>query len=357
MKVLLVTRTLNQKQNDGGSIVSKRNYRMLCQCCGYNNIDTLEIKKVSNFIKLRNLLFREDYGVTKPIKKAFVDMVENTKYDFVFFNSSLYGELVKICATKNILTIVFYHNVEFKYYRAMFHNYKNFLSYVFSTYIKSIEKKSTIYSDFRIALTDRDAAGINDIYKKPCDLILPISMPMRNISVVRRKSLNKNCAFIGSDFFANCQGIYWFIEKVLPFIDCELILAGSICNAVSAQYPDRQGIHFVGYVDNLDSFYYDIDFIVSPIFAGSGMKTKTVEALSYGKSVVGTEEAFVGIIADFNKIGGFCNTAEDFISCINGKKFELFNKYSYSYFKQNLSDDNIFEKFNMFCKAKNIFGN
>lgn len=36
------------------------------------------------------------------------------------------------------------------------------------------------------------------------------------------------------------------------------------------------------------------DVIIAPLFDGGGMKTKTVEALSYGKSIVATDEGLEG---------------------------------------------------------------
>jgi len=34
--------------------------------------------------------------------------------------------------------------------------------------------------------------------------------------------------------------------------------------------------------------------VILPIISGSGMKTKTAEALMYGKSIIGIKEAFEG---------------------------------------------------------------
>ncbi len=37
-----------------------------------------------------------------------------------------------------------------------------------------------------------------------------------------------------------------------------------------------------------------LDYIISPIFVGGGMKVKTCEALMYGKNIIGTSESFEG---------------------------------------------------------------
>lgn len=75
------------------------------------------------------------------------------------------------------------------------------------------------------------------------------------------------------------------------------------------------------FADDLSLFYDAADFVISPIFLGSGMKTKTGEALMHGKAVLGTTEAFEGYDIDCSKAGARCDTAEEFIRAI--KHFQL----------------------------------
>ena len=72
------------------------------------------------------------------------------------------------------------------------------------------------------------------------------------------------------------------------------------------------------------------------------MKTKTAEALMFGKKIIGTPEAFSGYEGITNEVGRVCNSADEFIDAINNadtmvshrfdsklrKIYE--NKYSYS---------------------------
>lgn len=51
-------------------------------------------------------------------------------------------------------------------------------------------------------------------------------------------------------------------------------------------------------------YIYNADFLIAPIFEGSGMKLKTAEALMYGKTVFGTTEAFEGYDVDYEQVGG-----------------------------------------------------
>ena len=70
----------------------------------------------------------------------------------------------------------------------------------------------------------------------------------------------------------------------------------------------------------------------------------------YGKTIIGTDEAFVGIKADYSQMGAKCNTADAFINAINSYTGNKFNTYSYEYFKNNLSDESIKNKFESYIK-------
>lgn len=67
---------------------------------------------------------------------------------------------------------------------------------------------------------------------------------------------------------------------------------------------------------DLGVFYRNCDAIISPIFEGSGMKTKTTEALMWGKYIIGSHEAFVGFTIP-QGLYKECNTVDEFINGIN----------------------------------------
>ena len=51
-------------------------------------------------------------------------------------------------------------------------------------------------------------------------------------------------------------------------------------------------------LDDLGEYYRNCDVVIAPIFEGSGMKTKTTEALMWGKYIIGTNESFCGFAID-----------------------------------------------------------
>ena len=95
-----------------------------------------------------------------------------------------------------------------------------------------------------------------------------------------------------SDIF---DEIKWFYKNVLPKLNNNIIIniVGRGTEILKKELTDCR-IRIYGSVDSLAPYYMGADVIIAPLFDGGGMKTKTVEALSYGKSIVATDEGLEG---------------------------------------------------------------
>jgi hypothetical protein len=93
---------------------------------------------------------------------------------------------------------------------------------------------------------------------------------------------------VGSDNPMNIAGLRDFVKFAWPDIrsaipDARLAIAGSIGRAV----PDgAEGIDVLGHVDDLDPYYAAARVVINPVVAGTGLKIKTVEALSRMRPIV-----------------------------------------------------------------------
>lgn len=149
-------------------------------------------------------------------------------------------------------------------------------------------------------------------------------------------------------FFGNTDGLNWFIHDVLPKSDITLTIVGK---GMSKAFENSNQVKVYDFVESLDDFYQKADMLIIPTITGGGMKTKTAEAMMWGKVILGTSNAFEGYITQ-NVDGLFvCNTAEEFIDAI--KKVQLgkyyrFNESIYHEFIDNYSTDVITEKFSEF---------
>jgi hypothetical protein len=70
------------------------------------------------------------------------------------------------------------------------------------------------------------------------------------------------------------------------------VLAGTICSRFQiAPAP----FELMGPVPDVTDFYAGVDIVLNPMLGGTGLKIKTLEALSYGLPVLGTTDAWAGI--------------------------------------------------------------
>lgn len=106
--------------------------------------------------------------------------------------------------------------------------------------------------------------------------------------------------FIGSGNSVNRRSIEDFIQHflasdVLKENKTRLLIAGSICEKIDIV---DERIEYRGHVDEVRSFYQGVDLIINPLILGTGLKIKSVEALSYGVPIVSTEVGLEGIKSD-----------------------------------------------------------
>jgi glycosyltransferase involved in cell wall biosynthesis len=103
--------------------------------------------------------------------------------------------------------------------------------------------------------------------------------------------------FVGSAAAANVDGLTWFIDYCWTAIQrsypaAKMCIAGTVSQFMG---PMPDGIRVAGLVKDLDPLYSQAGVIVSPLRIGSGLKIKLIEALSRGKTVVGTSKTLQGV--------------------------------------------------------------
>lgn len=337
----------------GGEYGQLRNREMLEDI--FEHVHIIEIPRVKLWVHAKNLLTGKSYGYTSKLKKEIDRRLSNSQYDFVFVDGSMYGGYTKYFHDKGNKTVVFFHNVEYDYYKAKKVSNNTLMNNFLVYYAHRQEMLSIKYATRIITLNRRDNIGLQNYYSRSADMELPIfynKIPKEELQN-SLKTKEEFLLFVGADLCSNNEGIRWFVENVSHYINKKVYIAGGCCEYVKRniemhKYPNVQ---LLGFVDDLDSIYKRASGVICPIFSGSGMKTKTIEALKFGKPVFGTNEAFEGIYADFNKVGGLCNTIKEFISTINNSKHPCFNDYSYYFFIENFSKENIYPKFAKFVES------
>lgn len=333
---------------DGGEYGAYRIEEMVSEI--FSNIKRIQILRPNMIQRARNLLLNEYYGKNqgnyKKIKSITRDMC-----DLVIFNGSIYGSAVEFLKERGFTIATLYHNVEATFYHEKYLQNTSVSNYLMYRYIQNQERLCTKFSDIIITLNNRDSEDLHRKYNKRAAFYIPISYPLIDDNLIKEKTSDESyLLFVGGNNFANIEGIKRFVRDMLPSIDFELKICGNCCKQLEKDelFTKNIKVKMLGFVDDIDNLYYGATAVIEPIYRGSGMKTKTVEALQHGKTIFGTHEAFEGIDVDYGRVGALCNTPEEFINSINDyldNRKSTFNAYSYQCFKQRYSTQAVNVKF------------
>lgn len=101
---------------------------------------------------------------------------------------------------------------------------------------------------------------------------------------------NHDIVFLSGPNRFNINGIKWFVKEIFPailtrFPDAQLLIGGRICRELP-EFKGMPGISLEGSVDSPELFYAKADIAINPVYQGTGLKIKTLEAVSYDKVTI-----------------------------------------------------------------------
>ena len=272
------------------------------------------------YIPLDNISLSHYFNFSITNKVISETLSELTKgYDYVFVCQSLCGRICKVIKRHfpNIRIITFFHNIE-KQYAKEFCKVSGLRAIPYYLRVLIWEKMAVQYSDYCITLNDRDSTLLHELYGKTADAVMPTSLEDKYDLAPKINGIPIDYLFVGTAFYPNIEGVQWFINHVLPLVDGRFCVVGKDMSPdIFNNLSDRVEIY--GFVNDLSDYYKRARIIVSPIFHGGGMKTKTAEALMYGKYIIATDEALEGYKFEQSCMAR-CNTVSEFVAAINDFK-------------------------------------
>ena len=149
-------------------------------------------------------------------------------------------------------------------------------------------------ADIVIGIQENESAQIRERHSGK---VLTVGHPVEPAFLTRPWKPNPSFTFgyLGS-------GNPWNVRSVLA-VDAALardrvarwLLAGTITrqHLLLQSHPFRLGV-----VDRVDNFYDAVECVLNPMLGGTGLKIKTIEAIAFGKPVIGTRDAFEGLRAE-----------------------------------------------------------
>ena len=150
-----------------------------------------------------------------------------------------------------------------------------------------------------LSATDRQKLIENGVHAPIFPSFAQITLRHANISYPI--GIRKQLVFIGPELHQpNKQGLEWFLENVWPLIhqqdaDVTVRVIGAWSGKTKESWTRKyKGIYFLGYVDDLPSAIAGSILIV-PLFQGSGIRMKILEACNTGIPFVATSIGAEGL--------------------------------------------------------------
>jgi glycosyltransferase involved in cell wall biosynthesis len=236
-----------------------------------------------------------DYRYDASLDEFLVRLSEKIKFDVVIVEYIFWSRALELFSRDQV-KIIDTHDVFTKKHR--FHKEAG-QEYSWYTTTAKEEAKGLNRADIIIAIQEREKEFFKSLTRKR---ITVVGTPTSLHKSPERLSGEKRILFVGSDNESNIHGINHFITEIYPTVksavpSVSLVLVGKICDKVDQ--VDR--CVKLGVLEDLTSVYDGIDLVIDPIVFGTGISTKTVEALGHGKPVVTMSAGSRGLEKGANK--------------------------------------------------------
>ncbi len=291
----------------------------------------VKIKEIDTTIRasllIKNLLFD-----SRSIHLSRFDLDETSLIDFVNEHSIdiLWAEslfmmplVLKVKASYPSIKIVYRsHNIEHRVWQR-WQKGANWLSTQYircqAERLKTEEYALVKRASGIVSISPIDALFFSNLIDAP-----PILTVTSHFLFKKKPPTNYNkeellLGFIGAmDWRPNQQGVEWFISQILPHLDTaiRICIAGRAAESLSTK--DLRVINLGSVSDEeRDQFYKNVDLIILPILAGSGIRIKALEAIAYGLPMVSTLIGVEGLELNSSTDYFEANTKEQWIKTLN----------------------------------------
>jgi len=164
----------------------------------------------------------------------------------------------------------------------------------------SLEEEASVLAGFDalLAIQEEDARLFQSLVPDTTVLTVPhgLHVPEPDPRPRPQEDGSLRAGFLGAGDVANERAVRWWAEKIEPFLGgrVTLVVAGSVCDRL-ADLNDRPGIELRGRVPTPAALWKEVGLAVNPVFFGTGLKIKNVEALAAGLPLVTTEVGLEGM--------------------------------------------------------------
>ncbi len=251
--------------------------------------------------------------VDRSLIRKIVALVRKERFDTIIWEHPYFAWLAfRIKRRTGIFTIIHSHNIEFQRFRST-HRW-------WWPILRKYEKWSFKKADCILFITPEDRGFAIEQWKineQKC-IELPFGMTINSYPTDRLESrqaisekygLDKNekiLLFTGAlSYKPNLDAVRAIREKINPFLASQpgfrykILICGKGLPEEMNSLKDEinKNIIYTGFVEDVDTYYKASSVFLNAVQTGGGIKTKMVEAIGFGSTVIATNTAAKGIDA------------------------------------------------------------
>ncbi|MGK0189998.1 MAG: glycosyltransferase involved in cell wall biosynthesis [Verrucomicrobiales bacterium] len=281
----------------------------------YGRIEAIPLdNRVRPLDALKNLLLTKDsYHIERFVDDAYsaklIEMLNATDYDIVQLETIYTAPYIPIIRKHSTARIVLRaHNVEHEIWERLARNTRNPLKRAYlrilSDRLRTFEIDQLDLIDAMLSISAKDDENFRSLGFVGNSRVMPISLNLETyIAATEWDAVT--LSFIGSlDWYPNIEGLDWFLENVdLNGLTCPRTGQPVKFHVAGRNPPGRivanslEALQFHGEVPDAIDFINDHPIMVVPLFSGSGMRTKILEAMALERVVITTSLGLEGIDA------------------------------------------------------------
>jgi len=279
---------------------------------------------------VRNLIFsRKPYHSVRFRSGLLIqklrDVLSHQQFDIIQFEGPYLEYCIPLIKQNSKAKISFRaHNIEHEIWerRAVQtqHPFKRFYFSLLSKRIKRLERSLLDRADMVIPISVRDHKIFQKLNPDKKYFVCPTGM---NISAYPEPGPVSTFSlfYIGAlDWGPNTEGLNWFFKYVWKdlitlYPGMKIHIAGRNAHYYFSGQTGQKGVIVEGEVEDAHQFMNSHSVMIVPLFSGSGIRIKILEAMLLGRTVITTPTGAEGLNVMHKKNILIANSPAEFIQC------------------------------------------
>lgn len=249
----------------------------------------------TNYSKNRLDADHIDDWIDDDFLQSVVRLYEHYRYSTCIVNYLFYTKAFEVLPT-TVRKILYTHDKFARHNQSLHKSGCPDWGYWFGVETEEEEARALRRSNIVLAIQEDDCRYFKKIVKDEVKVITFPFVPSKHqlkFSVANEKRV-LNIGYIASPNPPNYFSIKKIIEGLEGSPNIHLYIAGSICGMLK-ESEASDNITILGHIESLEKFYSSYDIYLNSDTFYSGLKCKTLEALSYGVGIVCTKVAGTGL--------------------------------------------------------------